>query len=943
MKRREFIKLLGTTTGSTLVASCGLQKGTEKLIPHLIPPEDGLIPGQSAYYSTTCTECPSNCGLSVRVLEKLDADNRYERYPVKLEGIPGHPINDERLCIRGQASLTRLYHPERLKAPLARDGSGQLKEVSWESAYGKILDSLRAAKSDGRRNVYLSGRTTGSLAELIDTYCQTMEIERLPEFELYAYAALREANGILYNSDAIPSYNIEKSDFLLTVGADIFETYLSPINHAVQFARTKDHDGFRWVHVEPHRSMTGFSATERVAINPGSEVYLLLFLLNALRRASRINGTISGDLLAAIPQMSVDQASRRTGIDADKLNELAQQLTHATAPLVMAGGVSARHRSGLDALVLTGMIQWMTGAHGSLVDFPGGANYSNVGTLLDTDELSRDLQDHRIGVVFISRSNPVASLSPSFARKLRNAELKVGLAELMNETVAECDVVLPLLHSLESWGDAEPRHDITTVIRPVLKPLHDNTRAEGDVLLQLLKAAGLGVPSSTYQEYVRNKWAEKYGENVLEEALDQGYHERVSLKSKVELKEGKLANYLSELKPPEEMKKPVLMVAPSLRWFDGRSRDLPLLHEIPDPVTTVSYGKWVSISPETAKRKSLKYGDELEISSSNTLSVRLPVFIQEGLEDELYVVQQGMIDSLLYQADERTGEIVTYHEGVTVLGTGRTVKLPILSGSVSQKGKGIIPYPHHGKEEHDYTLFPVPKHEDYRWAMAIDLDRCTGCSACVAACYVENNIPVVGPKEHLIGREMSWIRIEQHPDASERTNFLPMLCQHCDYAPCETVCPTFAANHDPDGLNAQIYNRCVGTRYCANNCPYKARRFNWFDWSRQSWPKPMDKMQNPDHSIRFRGVMEKCTFCVQRIRAAKDGAKDESRKVRDGEVVPACAQTCPTNAITFGSILEPDSRVSELSRSDRSFRIFEDLGTGPAVHYLFRKDSRHEA
>jgi molybdopterin-containing oxidoreductase family iron-sulfur binding subunit len=224
--------------------------------------------------------------------------------------------------------------------------------------------------------------------------------------------------------------------------------------------------------------------------------------------------------------------------------------------------------------------------------------------------------------------------------------------------------------------------------------------------------------------------------------------------------------------------------------------------------------------------------------------------------------------------------------------------------------------------------------------MTIDLDRCIGCSACVAACYIENNIPVVGEKEHLFGREMSWIRIEQHNDADGRSNFVPMLCQHCGSAPCEPVCPVFAAYHTAEGLNAQIYNRCVGTRYCANNCPFKARRFNWFD---HDWPAPMDKMLNPDISVRTKGIMEKCTFCVQRIRVAKDAAKDEMKKVRDGELVPACAQTCPTGAIVFGNLLDHDSRVYELAHSKRAYRVFDDLGVESAIHYLSKPHRTTEA
>jgi molybdopterin-containing oxidoreductase family iron-sulfur binding subunit len=299
-----------------------------------------------------------------------------------------------------------------------------------------------------------------------------------------------------------------------------------------------------------------------------------------------------------------------------------------------------------------------------------------------------------------------------------------------------------------------------------------------------------------------------------------------------------------------------------------------------------------------------------------------------------------MVSVPLFKAEPKTGEMLAYVEAIKVERTGSRVRLPIMAGSLALVGRGIVPWPVHRKEREDHgpeTLYPEHEHKDYRWAMAIDLELCTGCSACVAACYIENNVPVVGRQEHLIGREMSWIRIEQHRDARGRLNFLPMLCQHCENAPCEPVCPVFAAYHNPQGLNAQIYNRCVGTRYCSNNCPYKVRRFNWFD---HDWPSPLDKMLNPELLVRSRGVMEKCTFCIQRIRAAGDRAKDEGRKIRDGEVVPACAQTCPSGAIVFGSILDEESRVWKKAHSERSYRVFEELGTESAVYYLARREPK---
>jgi molybdopterin-containing oxidoreductase family iron-sulfur binding subunit len=272
-------------------------------------------------------------------------------------------------------------------------------------------------------------------------------------------------------------------------------------------------------------------------------------------------------------------------------------------------------------------------------------------------------------------------------------------------------------------------------------------------------------------------------------------------------------------------------------------------------------------------------------------------------------------------------------EGVGITKTGKKVGIPILSGSFSQQGRGLIPDPVHleeGRRHKRWTLYPEHEHKEYRWAMAVDLDRCNGCAACVAACHVENNVPVAGKADHLKGREMSWLRIEPFYEKGQ-VAFLPMLCQQCHSAPCESVCPVFAAHHNPEGLNVQVYARCVGTRYCSNNCPYKVRRFNW---RQHRWPEPMDRMLNPDVPAREVGVMEKCTFCIQRVRAAKDKAKDEGRKVRDGEFTTACSQSCPTGAIVFGNLLDKESKVYRLAHSGRAYRVFESLGTEPSIYYL---------
>ena len=419
---------------------------------------------------------------------------------------------------------------------------------------------------------------------------------------------------------------------------------------------------------------------------------------------------------------------------------------------------------------------------------------------------------------------------------------------------------------------------------------------------------------------------------------------------------------------------PVFMAAPSLRFYDGRGANLSWLCEIPETVTKVAWQTTVMMHPETAAKYNLQRGDVAKIT---TRAGSLPAIVYETesvvagiLAMHLgqghhhygrYAQGQGTNPVVLFppELSSPSGAPAYAAPALSIERTGTRRSLAHTDGSIDQHGRKIAltitmdqlnrkPQPvKEGLAMFDFPLtLPLPEgydpkrdfypphdHKDYRWAMVVDLDRCIGCNACSAACYAENNIGVLGEGEVINGREMSWMHIQRYRqlESPEQLIFLPMLCQHCDNAPCETVCPVYAPHHSQEGLNNQIYNRCIGTRFCAQNCPYKLRRFNWLDWP---WPKPLHRQLNPDVTVRSKGVMEKCSFCVQRIKAAHGKAKDEKRKIRDGEVIPACVQTCPTDALVFGSLMDKDSRVSRLVKDDRAYQVMGYLNTKPAVIYL---------
>jgi len=907
MKRRDFFRVMGIASGAALSA-CKVNNADKKLLPYLVPPEEGIIPGIPRYVRSTCMECPAHCGINIKIRDDK---------PVKLEGNPDHPVNKGALCMRGQASLARLYHPDRLKQPLLKGADGTFKPVSWDEAVEAFHTGLKDSKSKGLRSVLFSGRTTGTLGGLVDEFCRTLEIERLREFEIFHHGAIKTANKGLFGLDRVPYYHIDKCDVMVTVGADLLDTFISPVEWSRLYGEGMRKNNLQWYHVEPYLTLTGAAASKRAVNIPGSEPHLLAFLV----RHTTLRNPLPGSLLSGVPEYTIEQAVELTGLAKEDIEGMVKALDRAKQPLLISGGAASNTRNGLLTAQLTAMLQWGLGMVDSTVDFSRTLNDEFVGSANDIGPVAGDCRDGKVGFIMFSRVANM-DIAPKALESMTKSGFKVAMAGIPDNVTEICDLVLPLSNPLESWGDAEPWKGIKSVVQPVIEPLHD-TKSEGDILSTLL---GL---QKSYRDYLADHW-----EGMDETWIDNGFKTIETGKIAARLMEGVVLG-----KPGNPVTGSYTYITPSLRTFDGRSRGLTVLEEIPDPLTTVTYGKWAAMSLQAAKNLGLSPGEIVEFQGPVS-KVKLPVLLSPALRGDLTTIGIDALTDYSLSVDGPGGEFVFLLEDVKLLKTGEKIKIPVLSGGQTTGKRGILPHLEHGDDHghhHEYkryTLYEPHDHKNYRWGMVIDLDACTGCSACVAACYIENNIPMVGKAEHLKGREMAWLRIEPYFNDPDRPEFVPMMCQQCDCAPCETVCPVYATYHNEEGLNAQVYNRCVGTRYCSNNCPYKARRFNWFDHSHSL---PLYAVSNPDLSVRPKGVMEKCTFCIQRIRYAKDRAKDEMRLVKDGEVIPACAQTCPSGAITFGNLMDPDSEVSKLAKSSGAYRVQEELGTEPAVYYIKRK------
>ncbi len=536
----------------------------------------------------------------------------------------------------------------------------------------------------------------------------------------------------------------------------------------------------------------------------------------------------------------------------------------------------------------------------------------------------------------------------------------IGLFE--DESAGLCNWVLPSNHWLESWGDFGER-DVLTLQQPTIAPLYDTRQGE-DVILRLAKALGTALPDD-YHAYLRQRWQkELYPASSLvpfdrffEAALHDGVLRRGSSAAappvalQTTLVNGAAARAVA--KPPDAGFE--LVLRPGTQVYDGRYANNGWLQELPDPITKNTWGNPLSVSVADAQELGIKNGDlvDLEVSGAQ---VKLPVLVQPGQAKGVLALALGYgrekgtvaggvgVNAFRFvNLDPASSHV---RQGAKVTKAIGSVRLAMTQSHHRMEGRDIVrsftlaEFANEAKNPRKKveltTLYPDQQFPEHKWGMTIDLSACVGCAACVIGCQSENNIAVVGPEQVERGREMHWIRIDSYYEGAEanpKVVHQPMLCQHCDSAPCENVCPVNATNHSPEGLNQMAYNRCVGTRYCANNCPYKVRRYNFFDYTSEK-TEPADLVYNPEVTVRPRGVMEKCTFCVQRIQDAKMRAKVEHRSVRDGDIVPACAAACPSDAIIFGDLKNPGSHASELGASKRGYKVIEEVGTRPAITYL---------
>ena len=964
LDRRNFLKLLGASAAAPVV-SCA-SKPVETIIPYVVQPEE-ITPGVATYYATVCQECPAGCGMVVRTREGR---------AVKVEGNPSHPINRGTLCARGQASLQGLYNPDRIRQPLYRNAAGELTPLSWPEAEALLVERLQKIRAEGRADkiAFLAGQLPDSVYQLATQWLETLGSRRLMTYEPFGFEALRQANQVCFQQASMPAYDLAKARFLIGLGADFLETWHSPTHYAKAFSQMRGATAAgRFVQVESRLSLTGANADEWIAIKPGREAFFVLGLAHLILPNSAVPAEEKARLSQLLEPYSSEQVASVTEVPVETIKRLAQEFVSHGPSLALGGGIAASSRQETASLIAVNLLNYIAGNIGETVHFyetqerPQVSSYTALSSLID------EMQRGEIPLLLLANTNPAFSLPPSsgLAEALTRVPFVVSFSSFPDETAEQADLMLPEHTPLESWGDSHPEAGVYGLMQPVMPPVFE-TQALGDTLLsvaaQVDEAFSEAVPWKNFFEYLQTAWKERHGESgqpgdfdtFWHQALQQGGVWQAQEPLPVQLSPSVFETRFSEPTFDRADEDALTFIAyPSSRYYDGRGANKPWLQELPDPLTRAVWDSWLEMHPETAERLGIAEGDLLTITSPHG-TIEASAYFYTGLRRDAVAMPIGLGHSgygryaqgrgsnpahlLSAQPETASGGFPWLSTTVRLARTGKRAPLVTTDGSRQQLGRGIAQAvtagqhdePHHA--EHPVRdMYPEVQYAEYRWGMSIDLSACIGCGACVTACYAENNIPVVGEDMVAQGREMSWLRIERYfeeeqegADAPE-VRFAPMLCQHCGNAPCEPVCPVYATYHNPEGLNAQIYNRCVGTRYCANNCSYKVRRFNW---SEADWPEPLNRQLNPDVTIREPGVMEKCTFCVQRIQEGKDRAKDEDRPVRDGEVTPACAQTCPTQALTFGNLQDPASRVSQQSHDPRGYKVFESLNTKPAITYL---------
>ena len=973
-QRRDFLKVMGFGMAAVSLAAC--ETPVHKAIPYINKPEF-TFPSISDYYASTFSEGGDYAAILVETREGR---------PIKIEGNPTSSVSKGGTTPRVQASLLSLYDIDKLKGP-QRGGSA----IEWAVADREISSQLNSVAGRGGAiriitSTILSPATKAVIADFVTKYPTTRHIT----YDANSVFGIVQANQASFGKAIIPSYDFSKAQTIVSVGADFLGSWIAPIEYMGPYAQGRKIGAIgggkktmsRHYQFETGLSMTGANADYRTAIKPSQEGLVVAALYNKV--AAKLGGT-------AISTPSVTVAN---------LDKAATDLANARGKALVVSGSNDPN-----VQIVVNALNNLLGSYGTTIDINTPVNYRQ-GNDQQMNAFINEAKAGQIGAALFFASNPVYDhpRGAELAEALPKVALSVSFADRADETASLSKYITPAPHFLESWNDAEPKQGYYSLMQPAITLIFKTRQFQSSLL------TWAGKPSD-YQTYLKNYWRTTHfpqatGFSSFDafwvKCLNDGVFEPNAAPAVAggATFAGNVAQAAAGIaqryKPTTGME---LALYEKNAIGTGAMANNPWLQELPDPVSKACWDNYAAISQKTAGDMKLAQNDLVTVSV-NGKSIELPVLIQPGQADNTVSVAIGYgrekagksangVGKNAYPFATITGGYATYsafdakvekasgtHEIAqtqthdTVMGRKAVLQESILAQyQKSPKAGRYEPKVQTSKgatDPTDITLWNGYGKPNHSWGMVIDLNSCIGCGTCVVACNAENNIQVVGRKEVIRRREMHWMRIDRYyssdgeaenysalevASANPEVTFQPMLCQHCSNAPCETVCPVLATTHSTEGLNQMTYNRCIGTRYCANNCPYKVRRFNWFKYFDNDnfdyhFNNDLGKMViNPDVTVRSRGVIEKCSFCVQRIQESKLTAKKERRRLGADEVQTACAQSCPTTAIVFGDMNNPESTISKVLAVElegRAFHVLEEINVRPQISYLTKIRNKDE-
>ncbi len=988
--RRDFLKFFGFSVSAVALAACN-KAPVKHVIPYVVKPEE-VTPGNPNWYATTYNNLP--------VLVKTR-----EGRPIKVEGNT-KAYTGGGVDALGQASVLSLYDSERLDAPLK---SGKL--TTWAEADKGISNKLaKIAAAGGAIRIVSSTINSPSMLSAIEEFKAKYPTAEHITYDAISYSGIIEANKMCFDKAVVPSYNFDKAQVIVGFDADFLGTWISPTEYSRQWAKNRNlRDGqkelSRHYQFESLLSLTGSNADIRMPLKPSKLGAAVVALYNEIARLAGKDALASGKLELA--GNSISNAAKDLWANKGKGLVVCGSNDHYTQCVVNG-------------------INEMLGNYGTTIDLDN-ASHQYKGTDTAFENFVKELSSGSVKAVIMHGINPAYTYhnSKNIVAGLKKAELSVSTAYYLDETARLCSYICPDNHYLESWGDSEVKTGSYAFTQPTMEKVFETRQ----VLESILTWAG---NTTEAYDYIKSNWKtnmfsaqSKYSSftAMWNESIQNGVFALPAQTPQAYTSATNYAEMASKIaKPSDKGLEFVAYQKVGLR--DGAEANNPWLQELPDPITKVTWDNYASLSKFNADVIGVSEGDTVNVTVGSQTYENVPVVIQPGQARDTVGIALG------YGRNPQVGKVIKETGGFDVYPTRSysngsytnvtTGKVNVEKGSKryelartqthhSIEGRDLVKestfseyqndpstrnHDHHGlikdpkKNDQYYTLWEEHDTKGHKWAMAIDLNACTGCGACIVSCSAENNVPVVGRTEVRRRREMHWIRIDRYyrfaPDTPNpedeqlgagftkagdlglgetegytdddkahlydhvSVTHAPMMCQHCGHAPCETVCPVLATTHSSEGLNQMTYNRCIGTKYCANNCPYKVRRFNWFRYNDNDkfdyyMNNDLGKMViNPDVTVRTRGVMEKCSFCVQRIQYGKLEAKLQNRPVKDGDIKTACQQSCPTGAIVFGDLKDPNSEVSRLFQNERSYHMLDELNVQPSVAYMTKIRNKDE-